>query len=457
MKLFFHGGAKSVTGANYLLEHNNRKLLVDCGLLQGSKYAETFNYDKFPYNPSEIDALVITHSHIDHIGRIPKLFKDGFRGKIIITNPAIDLAKEALPNSTGLLSDEARRNGHEPIFRIADTRGAIALMEGHPYEQDIHLGDDLVVRLHDAGHILGSSIIEIRWKNKDSDDRKIYFSGDLGNPPTPLLNNPFFPGDGDYVVVESTYGSRVHEDRDKRKGMLEDIIEETAKKGGTIMIPSFAMERTQEILFELNLLLKFGRIPNIPVFLDSPLAIKLTKVYKKYREDLNHDAITYLRKWGGIFDFDGLHLTMTPDESKAINNVKGPKIIIAGSGMSIGGRILHHEKRYLSDPNSSIVFMGYQVKGSLGRRILEKEKEVKILGDIIRVKCTIKAIGGYSAHADQPLLLKWIKGIDKGKSLKKVFVVQGEEDSSIALANKIKDTLVVDAVVPSLGDSVELI
>jgi len=207
MKLTFHGGAKSVTGANYLLEHNNKKILVDCGLFQGSKYAETFNYEKFPYSPAEIDVLVITHSHTDHVGRVPKLYKDGFKGKIIATNPAIDLMKEALANSTGLLADEARRNGHEPIFNMKDTNGAMELMEGHHYKEDIDLGNDLVVRLHDAGHILGSSIVEIRWKTDGGEDRKIYFSGDLGNPPTPLLNDPFFPNDGDYAVMESTYST----------------------------------------------------------------------------------------------------------------------------------------------------------------------------------------------------------------------------------------------------------
>ncbi len=452
MKITFYGGAKSVTGANYLLDSGDIKILVDCGLYQGSKYSEDFNYEKFAYNPAEINFVFLTHSHTDHVGRLPKLFKEGFRGKVIASKPTLDLASKALPDNLNIITEEAKREGREAIFELKDLEGVMGLAEGFNYENPIDLGGGVMAILHDAGHILGSTIVEI-----DFDGKKIYFTGDLGNPPTPLLQPPYFPKDADYAVVESAYGSRVHEDRSTRKIMLENIIKETLTKGGTLMIPSFAMERTQELLYELNQLINHNQIPKVPIFVDSPLAINLTEVYKKYSSYFNKTAHHVIESGDDIFNFPGLTFTRTSDESKSINNVKGPKIIIAGSGMSTGGRILHHEMRYLPDPNSAILFVGYQVQGSLGRRILDGEKEVKIFGEKIPVNCKIYAIGGYSAHADQPMLLKWIQSAGSGGNLKKVFVVQGEEDSSTILAEKAKTDLNIDAVVPSQGESFELI
>jgi metallo-beta-lactamase family protein len=458
MKLSFYGGAKSVTGANYLLDNGEVKILVDCGLFQGSNYAEVLNYEDFPYDASTINYVFITHSHTDHTGRLPKLYKEGFRGKIFTTKPAVDLMRETLMNNQGLIASEAFKDGHEPLFSVDDVKNTISLMKGFDYNVKIDLGAGIIAVLHDAGHILGSSIVELNWSDhsKNGQTSKIYFTGDLGNPPTPLLNSPFFPKDGDYVVIESAYGSRIHEDKTKRKDILEDVIEETVVKGGTVMIPSFAMERTQELLYEINQLLKNGRIPKIPIYLDSPLAIKLTEVFKKYKNQLNYKAISYFKKEGSLFKFPMLRQTMATEQSKAINNVVGPKVIIAGSGMSIGGRILHHEKKYLSDPNSAILFVGYQVKGSLGRKILSGATRVNIFGQSIPIRCKVKAIGGYSSHADQVLLLKWIKGIANGEKLKKVFVVQGEEESSQALADKVRDNFAIDAVVPNKGDQFDL-
>ncbi|OGN01660.1 MAG: hypothetical protein A3I26_01870 [Candidatus Yanofskybacteria bacterium RIFCSPLOWO2_02_FULL_43_10] len=451
MKLIFYGGAKTVTGANYLLDHGDLKILVDCGLNQGSKYSEDMNYEKFAYNPAEIDFVFITHSHTDHVGRLPKLFKEGFRGRVIASRPTADLAKKALPDNLNIITEEAKRGGREPIFELKDLEGVLGLAEGFDYETPIDLGNGTRAVLHDAGHILGSTIVEI-----DFDDKKIYFTGDLGNPPTPLLQPPYFPKDADYAVVESAYGSRIHEDRSSRKIMLENVIRETLTKGGTLMIPSFAMERTQELLYELNQLVNHNQIPRVPIYVDSPLATNLTEVYKKYPNYFNKTAHHVIESGDDIFNFPGLTFTRTSDESKAINNVKGAKIIIAGSGMSTGGRILHHEMRYLSDPNSAILFVGYQVLGSLGRRILDGEKNVRIFGEQVSVNCQIRAIGGYSAHADQAMLLKWIAGAGSGGNLKKVFMVQGEEDSSATLAEKTRTDLKIDAVVPSLGESFEL-
>jgi len=450
MKITFYGGARSVTGANYLLEIGDTKILIDCGMFQGSRYSEDLNYEKFPYDPGEINFVFITHSHTDHSGRLPKLYKEGFRGRILATGPTIDLIKKALPDNLNLIKQESEQTGHGPLFSIEDLEGVLSLAEGVDYEKEINLNENIKVVLHDAGHILGSSIVEISY------GQKIYFTGDLGNPPTPLLPEPYFPKDADFAVIESAYGSRVHEDKVERKKILENLIKETIVKGGTLMMPSFAMERTQELLYELNDLIENKKISRVPIFVDSPLATNLTEVYRKYPEYFNKEAVYLIESGDDIFNFPGLEFTRTADESKRINDIKGPKVIIAGSGMSNGGRILHHEKRYLSDPNSAILFVGYQVKGSLGRQILDGEREVKIFGEKIQVNCKVEAVGGYSAHADQNMLLKWVTSAAEDGKLKKVFVVQGEEDSSLVLARKIERTLSIDAVVPKQGESFEL-
>ena len=454
-----------VTGANYLLEHEGTKILVDCGLNQGGKYAEDLNYQPFKYDPAEIGYVFITHSHIDHIGRLPKLFKDGFRGKVYATSATRDLMTVALPDNMKQITEEAKDMGHEPLFQQEDLDGLMALVEGVSYNETIELGDGLTATFHDAGHILGSSIVEIKQGEK-----KIYFSGDLGNPPTPLLRVTEKITDADYIVVESAYGDRVHEGREERREKLISIIESTIKRGGVLMIPSFAVERTQELLYELNGLFSAEggsasggndkKIPRVPVFVDSPLAIKMTGVYKMHPEYFNKETAYLIKSGDDIFNFPGLQMTATSEESKKINDVPSPKIIIAGSGMSQGGRILHHEIRYLPDINSTILFVGYQVDGSLGRRIQKGDKEVRIMGQIVSVKCRIENLSAYSAHADQPGLLKWVGGStsDEGGEghLKKVFVVQGEDESARTLANLVYEKYGVDAVAPSEGEVFEL-
>lgn len=466
LKLTFFGGAKSVTGANYLLETGGTKILVDCGLFQGSKYADDLNYAKFPYDPSEINYVFITHSHTDHSGRLPKLYKEGFRGKVYVTKPTLDMMQRALPDNLNLMKAEAEKENREPLFSAEDLAEVMSLSSGFGYKEEIGLENGIKATFHDAGHILGSAIVEIAYRLQSADHssspstvdpwQKLYFTGDLGNPPTPLLPPPTFVSDASFVVIESAYGSRIHEDKAERKEILENIIKETATRNGTLMIPSFAIERTQELLYEINGLMANGRISSMPIFVDSPLASNLTEVYRKYPDHFNKEAMYLIDSGDDIFNFPGLQFTRTTDESKKINDVKGPKVIIAGSGMSNGGRILHHESRYLTDPNSAILFVGYQVKGSLGRRILDGEKEVKIFGQKIPVNCHVKAIGGYSSHADQNMLLKWIRHAASEKKLKKAFVVQGEEESAQAVADRVKNELGVEAVVPNAGDSFEL-
>jgi len=452
MKLTFHGAAKMVSGSNYLLEDGDTKILVDCGLQQGSNFCEKQNFEPFPYNPAEIDAVFVTHAHIDHIGRIPKLYKDGFRGKIYSTQPTKDFAQYLLLDSMHILAGDAEDFGKPPIYEEQDVKGALSLWDGVPYHKAIPV-DVFSGEFHDAGHVLGSSFIVITSK----DDKRIVFSGDLGNSPAPLINPLETIDSADYVLMESTYGGRVHEDVKARKGLLEDTIEETVKAGGILMIPAFALERTQELLFELNELVENGRIPKLPVFLDSPLAIKLTGVYRKYAKDetyFNKEAIALGHTDDAIFDFPGLEVTLKTEQSKAILHSPSPKVIIAGAGMSQGGRIVHHEKNYLGDPKNTILFVGYQAKNSPGRRILDGESSIKIHREEVPIRAKVKAIGGYSAHADQPALVEWLKPMRK--NLTKLFLVHGEEDQMDILSQKVRDQLVIDVEIPSPGQEVIL-
>lgn len=451
MKLTFCGGAEIVTGSNYLLETGDIKILIDCGIFQGSTQAELMNYEKFPYDPTEIKAVFVTHSHADHTGRLPKLYKEGFRGALYGTAPTLDMTWIALPDNLSLMLDQARELGKPLLYSQEDLNGIQSLAQPHNYGEEIKLGDSVVAVLHDAGHILGSSIIEIRAEGK-----KLYFSGDLGNPPVPLLKHFEYPLEADYITVESAYGNRVHEDRSTRKTKLRSIVKETIDRGGVLMIPSFAMERTQELLFELNDMHNSGEIPKVPIFLDSPLAIKLTSVYQKYPQYFNQGAQDIIKSGDDLFNFPGLKYMRTSEESKQINDVPAPKIIIAGSGMCNGGRIQHHLRRYLSDSNSTILFIGFQAMGTPGRRIIDGAKDIKLFNELVPVHCRVEAIGGYSAHADQPMLLSWLAEGAKGGHLKKVFTVQGEADSAAALAEKIKSELHVDAAVPLPDQSFEL-
>jgi metallo-beta-lactamase family protein len=448
MRLTFYGGVGEVTGANYLLESGDTKILIDCGLHQSGHFSENHNWDPFQYNPREISAVFPTHAHIDHTGLLPKLVRNGFRGKVYSTPPTRDFANLLLVDSEHVLVDEAERLNLPPLYSLRDIEQLMEYWEAIPYHQPISVGP-MRLTLYNAAHILGSSIIQI-----EAEGKKIVFSGDLGNSPAPIIGSYDKLEAADYCVMESTYGNRLHPPI--TAGIIEDIIEETAKVGGVLMIPAFAMERTQKLLFEINELVENGRIPRIPIFLDSPLAAKVTEVYKKYKEYFVLDEMTkkLLESDKMLFDFPGLKITVSVAESKSINEFKPPKIIIAGSGMSQGGRILHHEKRYLSDPNSTILFVGYQSEGSLGGKIQRGAKEVRIHGETVPVRCRIATIQGYSAHADQGQLLEWLSPMRL--TLQKVFTVQGEEGASAELAQKIINDLAVHAEVPEKGKVYEL-
>lgn len=448
MKIIFYGGANSVTGSNYYLETEGAKVLVDCGLHQGSNFAERRNFEPLPYDAKKIDAVFITHSHIDHIGLLPKLLRDGFRGKIYSTSPTKDFAELMLLDSEHILSEEAAKWKKPPLYGALDVQRVIEVWEGVQYHIPVKVGD-LSAEFFDAGHILGSAFIRI-----SGDGKSVVFSGDLGNYPAPIIKSTEKIPEADYCLIESTYGDRIHEGAESRLEQLEDAIEDINRSKGVLLIPAFAMERTQQLLYELNELIENGRVPKIPIYIDSPLAIKLTAIYKKYRNHFNEEASRLIRGGDDILDFKGLHLTLTTEESKGINNVSPPKVVVAGSGMSHGGRILHHEKRYLSDPNSMILFIGYQGSGSLGRMILDGAREVKIMGERVPVRARVRRISAYSAHADQPRLLEWLK--PARQVLKNVFVVQGESGSSEALAQKINDELAIRTTIPSQGQEYEL-
>jgi len=449
VKITFAGGTGSVTGANFLLEVDGKKILIDCGLVQGTQLADDINWEAFPYSSSEIDYLFITHAHIDHLGRVPKLVDEGFRGKIYSTLPTHGLATPMLEDTAGILSRN-RELGLDNIYKESNIKLAMSLWTGFKYHEKITITPNLEVEFFDAGHILGSAMIQFTFN-----DKKILFTGDLGNSPSPILPDTEIVKGVDYMIMESVYGDRNHESRENRKEFLKKVIEDNYKRKGTLIVPTFSLERSQELLFELNDLVENKKIPVMPIYLDSPLAIKLTEVFKKYKSYFNEAAQKVMVHDKYIFDFPGLHSTLRTEESKSIRTVPNPKVIIAGSGMSSGGRIVHHERHYLPDPNNTILLTGYQAVGTPGRLIQEGLSTVRITGEEVSVRAHVENISGYSGHKDSDGLLDFVEGMQD--SLKKIFVVMGEPKSSLFLAQKIKDNLGIDVTVPERGDSITLI
>ena len=447
----FYGGVGEVTGANFLLAdgRSGLRILVDCGIFQGERAFADRNREDFPYDPKIIDYLFVTHAHLDHVGRIPKLIKDGFRGVIYSTAPTKAIAEIALLDSLNLFRKE---NGEEvePFFNREDLALAMSLWQTAEYHETLNLKEGLRVTLKDAGHILGSAMFEFA-----RGEHWLVFTGDLGNSPSPLLHDTETLTNANYLVMESVYGDRNHEDRRERRNLLEDAIENTMRAGGTLMIPAFSIERTQEILFEIENMMEESRIPLAPVFLDSPMGIEVTAVYKKYSKYLNDAVQAEIEQTGDkIFHFPQLHETMSTEESKAIFRANPKKIIIAGSGMSTGGRIIHHEKNYLSDPKSTLLLIGYQQVGSLGRILQEGARTVKILGEEISVQAKIVSIHGYSAHKDSDHLLQFVDSTKD--TIQKVFVAMGEPKSAMFLTQRLRDYLGIDAKCPEVGEVDEI-
>lgn len=450
MRLTFHGATRQVTGSCYLLEASSATVLIECGMFQGGRIGEQMNLDPFPFDPANVDAMVLTHSHLDHSGRIPQLVARGFRGTVYMTHPTVEFAELFLEDSVHILEQEASRHKHGPIYTTDDVLAAFRHFKGVEYHEKVEIADGVTAEFFDAGHILGSAMIRIT-----ADGKSILFSGDLGNPPVPILRPTESVADADYVVMESTYGNRIHEDKDNRRLILQSAIYETVFMNGVLMIPAFAMERTQEILYELNAMVNEKDIPQIPVFLDSPLAIKATTVFKEYEEYYDKETTDLVQSGDDVFNFPGLRMALTTEESKAINNTPAPKVIIAGSGMAQGGRILHHIKRYIGHFANQYLIVGYQVEGSLGRRILDGEQEIRVHGQPYRVKAKVRAIGGYSSHADRDKLTAWVSDFDQAK-LKQVFLVHGEEEQSLALQRHFRQEFRFEATVPEMNQAFEL-
>mgnify|MGYP005807581329 CR=1 FL=1 len=472
MNITFLGATKTVTGSNFLVEAAGKKFLVDCGMYQGSAKDEWENSEPFQFNVDEIDFVLLTHAHIDHSGRIPKLYIDGYRNEIITTKATRDLCSIMLPDSGHIQEQEIEwqnrkrvRKGEKPLpplYTAQDAIDCMKLFRPVNYDEIIEINENLHVRFNDAGHMLGSAIIEI-WANENGKETKAVFTGDLGNNDIPLLSSPTMIETADYLVMESTYGGRLHIRNDDKAKLFLNIVSETLDKGGTVVIPSFAVGRTQEILYELNNLKesgdeefekKYKTLQSVPVYVDSPLAISATEIFKENMNLFDEETQEIIKRGDNPLEFPGLQFTRTAEESKALNEKNESSIIISASGMCEVGRIKHHLKHNLWNPNSTILFVGYQAPGTLGRRIVDGEKTVKIFGEEIAVNARIEYIEGYSGHADQEWLLNFIYSfITKPKH---IFLVHGEPEGQLVLKEKILNTTNIPVTIPSRGETYEL-
>lgn len=449
MQLQFCGANREVTGSCHLLITKNKRILVDCGMFQGSDFNEGKNFDDFPFDPKSIDALLVTHAHHDHVGRIPKLVQQGFSGPIYATKATTELTPLIWEDAFSIMSYDHEKFDYPLLFQHEDIAQARALFKGIEYGEVLDLGGGVTAIWRDAGHIFGSAFIEIV-----ADGTRIGFSGDIGNDGVPILKETESLGPMDLLLCESTYGDRLHEPVSSRRKIILDAIKRGVARGGTIMVPAFSLERTQELLYELNTLAEYEHsLPSIPVFVDSPLAIDATKVFAKYQGYYDDEAIQKYRMGDNFFDFPNLQLTYTKLESQKLNAMRGPKLVIAGAGMMNGGRIQHHAIRYLPDPNSTILFVGYQAQGTPGRRILDGDRTVTLLKQDIRVECAVEYVSTLSGHGDQAKLERWVG--TAGKSLTKVFCVHGEEKTSLAFADVLQNSCNVAAYVPHYKETVE--
>lgn len=460
--LQFLGAAETVTGSKYVLDVHGSRVLIDCGLFQGLKELRSRNWDALPVNPHSITWALLTHAHIDHSGYLPRLVRDGFTGPVYATTATADLLKLLLPDSARLQeedADYANRKGFSkhspalPLYTEQDAAAALKQVHGIKYEEDLRLNKFINARFIHAGHILGSSFIEVQITEPNHEPLKIVFSGDLGRYDEPILNDPGPENEADYLLIESTYGDRLHDHTDP-KVRLAEIINSTAQRGGKVIIPAFAVGRTQLLVYYIRELEDEGRIPILPVAVDSPMGVEATRLYLRHREehDLDMQRVQNLQK--NPLATRNFSLVQGRQGSKALNTLQGPGIIISASGMATGGRVLHHLAQWLPDPASAVIFVGYQAVGTRGRRLQDGEGEVRIHGEMVPVRAHIESISSLSAHADSNEIMRWLKGFKRPP--RKTFVVHGELDSATALRDRIAKELGWNAVVPMYKEIVEL-
>jgi len=464
-KLAFLGAAQNVTGSSYLLEMNGTRLLVDCGLFQERDLRER-NWQDYPVPPKSLQAVLLTHAHLDHSGLLPKLVRDGFRGRIYCTDPTAEIVPIMLLDSAKLQEEDAqtkrrrhdkegRRGPHPetPLYTAEDAQAVFPLLSPVKYGEPVSVAGGIQAVFRDAGHVLGSAMIELKARANGT-SQTIVFSGDIGQWNSPILPDPTLFPQADFVVMESTYGDRLHDRQKDVEEILADVIIRTQQAGGNLIIPSFALERSQELLYHLDRLFAQDRIPHLMVFLDSPMASSVTEVFRRHPELFDKEASDFFRRNGSPFDFPNLRLVRSVDESKTLNYIKGTAIIIAGSGMCTGGRIKHHLASNISRPESTILFVGYQAADTLGRQIVSGAREVRILGQKHRVRAKIIQMGGFSAHADRDELLKWLSGFQTPPS--KLFVTHGEPQTALSFADLVTSTKKWTVSVPRYGDRVVL-
>jgi metallo-beta-lactamase family protein len=458
MKVKFCGATTGVTGSCHMIYTDNHRILLDCGQFQGGKAQDRLNYEEFPFDPKEIEAVVLSHAHIDHCGRLPLLVNRGFTGKIYCTKPTADLLPIMLRDSGYIHEKEAEwqnkkgaRKGRppvEPLYTVEDAERSLSLITPVLYDQIIEINDEMTICFNDAGHILGSAITEL-WVKEDEKSTKIVFSGDLGMRDRPILRDPVYIKKADYVIMESTYGNRLHPDNVMDIQRLLNVIMRTVKRGGTVVIPSFAVGRTQEMIYELNKFYDnnpdiYKELRDIKVYIDSPMATSATQVFSENAAVFDEEARNYIMNGDDPLKFANLVFTKSTEESQALNNNSDPKIVISASGMCEAGRIRHHLKHNLWDPKSSIVFVGYQAEGTLGRKIIEGAKSVNIFGEEVQVNAEIVNLEGFSGHADRDGLTDWMNHFTTSP---KVFLVHGEKEAKHDLALHLGETIDVHPIV----------
>jgi len=465
MKLTFLGAARQVTGSCYFLEAGGMKVLVDCGLYQERPFLDR-NWGPFPVPPAEVDVLLLTHAHLDHSGLVPRLVAQGFSGTILTTDATSDLVSIALMDSARIQGEDAafkqRRHAKEgrsgahpeiPLYTVEDVQRAMPLVDEVPYDGEVALSDALSFRFRDAGHILGSAMVEFDC-HENGGSRKLVFSGDIGQWDKPFVRDPSVFERADYVVMESTYADRDHEDPKSIPELLTEIVADTVKAGGNVVIPTFAIERAQELMFYLSRLVHDKAIPAVPVYLDSPMAREVTDAFRRHAADLDAEARSLFEAGKSPFDFPGLAIVRTIEESKAINTQRAPSIIMAGSGMCTGGRIKHHLLYNLGRPESTILFVGYQAEGTLGRQILEGEPQVRILGQTLAVRARVAKINSFSAHADRKALGRWLDAFRTPP--RRLFVTHGDADVAVRFAERARQERGWAAEAPAYLDSRDL-